>query len=185
VSRWKIIEGINIYYVTTTIVEWQYVFVNIPLFETLIESLKYCIATKGLHLHGYVLMPTHAHYLVSAEPATHLSDILRDYQRFTSHRITELLEASNQKELLLMFRTAAEQDRRGNTYRVWQEGFHPVAIETEKFFQEKLEYIHQNPVRKGFVEQPEQWKYSSARNYLLDDVSIIHIERLYSLVVSG
>ena len=175
-SRWKIIEDINLYFITTTIVEWQYVFVNIPLFEVLIESMKHCVANKGLHIHGYVLMPNHAHYLVSAEPANHLSDIIRDYQRYTSHRITELLEAGNQKETLSVFRMAANQDGRGNTYKVWQEGFHPMAIESEKFFQEKLEYIHQNPVRKGFVEEPEQWKYSSARNYLLGDHTIIDVE---------
>jgi hypothetical protein len=53
-SRWKIIPGVNLYFVTTTIVEWQNVFVEIPLFEKIIESLKYCCAIKGLHLHGYV-----------------------------------------------------------------------------------------------------------------------------------
>ena len=70
------------------------------------------------------------------------------------------------------------EEGRGNKYKVWQEGFHPIGIDTAKFFQEKLEYLHNNPVRKGFVEEPEQWRYSSARNYLLDDHSIITVEYL-------
>jgi REP element-mobilizing transposase RayT len=85
-TRWKIYSGVNLYFTTTTIVEWQDVFISIPLFETIIESLKYCITHKGLHLHGYVIMPNHAHYIVSAEPAERLSDIMHDFNRYTAQR---------------------------------------------------------------------------------------------------
>jgi len=177
-SRWKILAGVNIYFATSTTVEWQNVFVSIPLFETMIESLKYCIAHKGLHLHGYIIMPNHSHYILSAELPERLSGIMRDYNRFTSQRITELLEVTQREEALRTFRTAAVEEGRGNRYKVWQEGFHPIAIGTADFFQEKLNYLHNNPVRKGFVERPEHWKYSSARNYLLNDHSIIPVECL-------
>lgn len=80
--------------------------------------------------------------------------------------------------MLALFRAAAIQEGRGNNHKVWQEGFHPIAIETGKFFQEKLNYLHENPVRKGFVERPEYWRYSSARNYLMDDHSIIQVDVL-------
>ena len=90
-SRWKIIPGVNLYFITTTIVEWQNVFITIPLFDTLIESIKFCCAHKGLHLHGYVIMPNHAHYIVSGEQPEHISDIMRDFNRFTSQKITSLL----------------------------------------------------------------------------------------------
>lgn len=175
-SHWKIIQGVNLYFITATIIEWQNVFTSIPLFETVISSLKHCIAKKGLHLHGYVIMPNHAHYIVSSEPPEKLSDIMRDFNRFTSQSITAFLEELQRKEVLAVFRTSALEEGRGNHYKVWQEGFHPVAIDTEKFFQEKLDYLHKNPIRKGFVERPEHWRYSSARNYLLDDHSILRIE---------
>ena len=164
------------YTFTTTIVEWQSVFVSIPLFETLIESMKFCCANKGLHLHGYVIMPNHAHYIITAEPPEHLSDIMRDFNRFTSQRITSLLEEMRRTDILALFRSAAIKEGRGNHYKLWQEGFHPIAIDTGKFFEEKLNYLHENPVRKGFAEHPEYWRYSSARNYLLDDHSIIKVE---------
>jgi lipopolysaccharide export system protein LptC len=60
--------------------------------------------------------------------------------------------------------------------KVWQEGYHPKAILSEKMFNQKLEYIHNNPILKGFVEKPEYWKYSSARNYMNDDHSIIKLD---------
>jgi REP element-mobilizing transposase RayT len=177
-SHWKIIPGVNLYFITTTVVKWESIFVTVLLFETIIESLKFCQAKKGLHLHGYVIMPTHAHYIVSIDPPEKLSDVMRDFNRFTSQRITELLEEIRRNELLEIFQQAAKDEGRGNRYKVWQDGFHPVAIDTEDFFQQKLEYLHENPVRKGFVERPEYWRYSSARNYLLNDHSVITVECL-------
>lgn len=177
-SRWKIVEDISLYFVTTTIVNWEKVFVSIEMFETLIESLDYCITHKGLHLHGYVIMPNHAHYILSCEGPGNLSNIMRDYNRYSSQEIVRWLKGVPRHDILRVFREAAEKEGRGNYHKVWRDGFHPVAIESEPFFQEKLKYIHENPVRKGFVECPEHWKYSSARNYILDDHSVIRVECL-------
>ena len=62
-------------------------------------------------------------------------------------------------------------------YRIWKDDYHPVALKSEKWFHEKINYLHANPVRKGFVELPEFWKYSSARNWILNDNSIITIDK--------
>ena len=175
-SRWKIIPGVNLYFVTTTIVERQNVFVSIPFLDNIIESLKYCCTNKGLHLHGYVIMPNHTHYIVSSEPPIRLSDIIRDFNRFTSHNIIALLEEMNRIDVLEVFHKVAIDEGRGNRYKVWQEGFHPIAIYTRAFFQQKLDYLHENPMRKGFVDRPEQWRWSSARNYILDDHSLIYVD---------
>ncbi len=153
-SQWKIILGVNYYFITTTVVEWQSVFVAIPLFEIIIESLKFCQTHKDLHLHGYVIMPNHAHYIVSTNPPEKLSNIMRDFNRFTSQQITEILEEMRRYELLEVFHQAAKDERRSNRYKVWQDGFHPIAIDTGDFFQQKLDSLHDNPVRKGFVEKP-------------------------------
>lgn len=177
-SRWKVIDDVSLYFITTTIVDWKNVFVSVRMFDSIIESLSYCMANKGLHVHGYVIMPTHVHYIVSSEPPKRLSGIMRDFGRYTSQRIVALLDEMGCYDILESFRNAAGKEGRGNLHKVWQTGFHPIAIMTETFFLEKLNYIHQNPVRKGFVEQPEYWKYSSARNYILDDHSIIKVECL-------
>jgi REP element-mobilizing transposase RayT len=177
-SRWKIYSGVNLYIITTTIVEWQDVFVSIPMFEALVDSLKYCSTHKGLHLHGYVIMPNHAHYIISSEPSERISEIMRDFNRFTSQQLTALLDEGQKINILKVFQKAAEEEKRGNRYKVWQEGFHPIAIDTIDLYQQKLDYLHDNPVRKGFVERAEHWKYSSARNYILDDHSIMKVECL-------
>lgn len=177
-SRWKIIPGVDLYFITTTIISWQNVFVSIPLLNAIVESLKHCCTNKRLHLHAYVIMPNHAHYIVSTDSPELLSDIMRDFNRFTSQKITTMLEEIYKIEMLEIFHKAALNEGRGNRYKVWQEGFHPIAIDSEDFFRQKLDYLHENPVRKGFVEKPEHWRYSSARNYILDDDSIIAIECL-------
>jgi len=177
-SRWKVVPDVKYYFVTTTVIHWQYVFTEIPCFDIIIESLKYCIKNKALHLHGYVIMLNHAHYLLSTDDEKNLSDIMRDFGTHTSRLLTEFLEQKKRFDVLEVFREAAEADGRGSRYKVWQEGIHPIAIESERFFLEKLQYLHENPVRKGYVDRPEQWRYSSARNYILDDDSVIAIEKL-------
>jgi REP element-mobilizing transposase RayT len=72
----------------------------------------------------------------------------------------------------------AAPGREGAEYRVWQEGFHPEALFTLEFALQKINYLHNNPVRKGLVDTPEHWRYSSARNYLLNDDSVMEIDRL-------
>jgi len=177
-SRWKIIPGIATYFVTTTIVKWQFVFVSEPYFGIIVESLKYCIEHKGLKLHAFVIMPNHAHYVLSTNELKSLSDVMRDFNAHTSRQITTLLKSESKRSLLNVFHDEAKADGRGNRFKVWQEGFHPIALQTEDFARSKLEYLHNNPVLKGYVGRPEEWKYSSARNYVLGDHSLLRVERL-------
>jgi len=77
---------------------------------------------------------------------------------------------------LKYFSTVAKRVERGSDFKIWQAGSHPEAITSQEFFIQKLNYIHDNPVRKGFVQEPEHWVYSSARNYILDDHSILKVD---------
>lgn len=162
-----------------TIVDWEHVFTAIPYFEIIIDSLKYCALKKGLHLHAYVIMLNHAHYILSTDETKNLSDSMRDFNTHTSREITSLLKQEGKSKLLKIFSNAAELEGRGNDFKVWQEGYHPIALETEDFIRQKLSYRHDNPVRKGYVDQPEYWRYSSARNYFLNDHSVIEVECLF------
>jgi putative transposase len=174
---WAFGDSNSLYFCTDVIVGWQYVFTSHEFFEAIIDSLKYCKENKGLQVHGYVIMPNHVHSIVSSTQGN-LSSILRDYKRHTSWRITELLGEAKNRRLLNYFRTVARREERGNEHRIWQSGSHPVLIESGQFFDQKLEYIHNNPVIKGYVERPEYWKFSSARNYILNDHSIIKVDIL-------
>jgi putative transposase len=176
-KRFKVFEQeTSFYYSTCTIVDWLPVFQSDPYFKIIIESLKYCREHKGLFLIAYVIMPTHLHLITSNSEETTLSEIMRDFRQYTSRRIRKLLEEENQTFYIESFRKAAkglsEQD-----FKVWSDGFHPVALKSENWLKQKVDYLHFNPVRKGFVELPEQWKYSSARNWILEDDSIILVDR--------
>ncbi|MEX1139737.1 MAG: transposase [Bacteroidota bacterium] len=177
-SPWKIIKGIDLYFITTTIVEWEYVFTSIPYFEIILGSMGYCVEKKGLKVHAYVIMPNHAHYIFSA-PGGLLSDVVRDFNTHTSRVITAELMREGKIGTINVFRNAAKLDGRDNQFKVWQEGYHPVALDSDYICQQRLNYLHQNPVKKGFVEEPEYWKYSSARNYRLNDHSLFKVECLY------
>ena len=162
------------YFCTDVIVGWQYVFTSSEFFRAIIDSLRYCQDHKGLLLHGYVIMQNHVHSIVSAVEKN-LSDIIRDYKRFTSRKISELLREQNNRRLLRYFSRAAERTEKGNDYRIWQSGSHPEIVWSHDFFWQKLNYVHDNPVRKGCVDRQEHWVYSSARNYYQDDHSVIKV----------
>ena len=162
-SAWKIRKEASIYFVTFSITGWYPVFTDILYFDIIIESLRYCRDKKGLHIYAYVLMLNHVHLIVSVKegPGT-LSDVIRDMKRHTSKAISVQLKRDGKVLPLRIFSQAADKS---NQYQVWQQGFHPKGIVSEKFCLQKLNYIHDNPVRKGYVRRPEHWYYSSAGNY--------------------
>jgi putative transposase len=164
------------YYSTCTIVDWLPLFQSEKYFQVIIDSLKYCRLYKGLYLLAYVVMPTHFHLVTSNLENTTLSDIMRDLRQFTSKQIRKLLEMDGRTVFLNLFARAAE-NMAEQEYKIWTEGFHPIALKSDQWIRQKIDYIHFNPVRKGFVEQPEHWKYSSARNWMLGDDSVIEIDR--------
>jgi len=114
-------------------------------------------------------MSSHIHAILWPEIEINLSDVIRDFKRFTSRKISKEAEKQNAAEALEIFRKARSENRAQDvsTYQVWQEGSHPEAIFTEKFARQKMDYIHMNPVKAGLVETADQWLYSSARAYLL------------------
>ena len=146
-------------------------------FQIIIDSLKYCCEHKGLYLLGFVIMLNHIHLITANEEQTNLSDIMRDFKHFTSTKIAEQLEHDNEKLYRYVFKKAAQEKGGKQDYKIWQDSFHPEAIYSDHWFNQKLEYIHHNPLRKGFVSRPEDWKFSSARNWILEDDSIIRIHR--------
>lgn len=165
----------SIYFSTCTIVQWQCIFKEQKYFQIVIDSLKYCTENKGLYVLGYVIMPNHLHLLTSNTEDTNLSNIMRDFKHFTSTQIATELENNNERLFLYVFIKAAKARKKKQNYKIWQDEFRPEGIFSEKWFLQKLEYIHNNPVRKGFVTKPEEWKYNSARNWILDDESVVQI----------
>lgn len=164
----------KIYFCTCTIVKWLNVFEEERYINIIIDSLNHCRMYKGLLLYGYVIMPNHIHLMVSYKSEANLSDIMRDFKRHTSTQIAKCLAEDNNFAFLHIFETAAYRKR--SKIKVWQDEYHPIAIVSEKWFHQKMNYMHDNPVRKRLVNRPEEWKYSSARNWMLDDHSILTLD---------
>ncbi len=69
------------------------------------------------------------------------------------------------KKILEQFAFYKKKHKTDRTYQVWEEGSHPQLIQNDEMLIQKLDYIHQNPVKRGYVDEPVHWRYSSARNY--------------------
>ena len=168
-SAYAIKEKDGIYFLTSTIVGWVDVFTRQQYRDIILDSFNYCRKNKNLNVHAYVIMSNHMHWLASAKPGFELDGVVRDFKKHTSKEIVKAIEA-NEKEsrkewLLNMFAFAGHTHTDNEKNKLWQKGNHPEIIYTDKFFDQKLNYIHNNPVRAGLVEQPEDYLYSSARDY--------------------
>jgi len=174
-TRYKITEKECIYFVTSTIVEWMPVFTSQKYCDIIIESIKFCKTHKDLKLYAFVIMDNHIH-LVAKAPE--LSDTLSSFKKFTAKEIIDQLKLDNKQWLLSQLAFYKKKYKTESDYQVWQEGIHPQLILNEEMLRQKIEYIHCNPVRRGLVDLPEYWRYSSYRNYYLNDHSIIQIDEL-------
>ncbi len=162
-SRYQTLESDSVYFITSTIVEWIPVFTKKEYFETIIDSLGYCRENKGLKLYAYVILDNHIHLICSAD---NLTQIIKDFKSYTAREIIKTAKTDSKKWLLNQLEFYKKRYKKDSKYQVWQEGYHPQMIIREAVFKQKIEYIHNNPVQRGFVEDPEHWIYSSARNYL-------------------
>ena len=140
-----------VYFLTLTVQHWYYIFDRHNRFQILADSLIYCQKHKSLKIYAYVFMLNHLHLVASAED---MIDFVRDFKKFTSKEIQKNLLAT-EANVLQLFAT-------DDGYEFWQESNMPKLIESEDFFNQKVEYIHHNPVRKQYVKNPEDWIWSSA-----------------------
>lgn len=171
-SRYKINEDSNLYVITSSIHCFVPVIFNDDLFKIILNSLIYCQREKGLNVYGFVIMPNHMHAIIGYIINERIAEVIRDFKRHTSKKISEYLENLKRFNNLFWIKLFHHQMKN----KVWQEGYHPETIISEGFFRQKLGYIHNNPIEKGYVEKPEDWKYSSARNYLLNDNSLMTLD---------
>lgn len=158
----------GVYFITCTVIGWIYLFIRPEYKNIIIDSLRYCIQNKGLNVHAYVIMTSHIHLLISTKDGISLPDVIRDFKTFTSKKLIKEIELINESRKLWMlnkFAFEANRQKRGKSYKLWQDGYHPVEILTGEMLYQKLDYIHQNPVVERIVEESKEYIYSSARNY--------------------
>ena len=157
-----------VYYLTFQVVQWVDVFTRPQYKEIAINSFDYCRRSKGLELFAYVIMTNHIHLIARAKDNFQLSDIIRDYKKFTANALLKEMEKPTESRrdwILKRFEFSAVAHQRNSKYQLWTHENHAIELHSNKFIEQKLEYIHQNPVRAGIVEKAEEYLYSSAKNY--------------------
>lgn len=158
-----------LFYTTTTVVDWVDIFTRPRYMHIVVDSLRYCQEHKSLEIYAWVLMSNHLHMIIGTNGEQGVSEVLRDFKKFTSKQIVSQLSAdeheSRREWMLDRFHFAAANDKKLKDYRFWQEGNHVEQLHTGTFFFQKLNYLHQNPVRKEIVAKAEDYLYSSARDY--------------------
>ncbi|SIQ92142.1 REP element-mobilizing transposase RayT [Mucilaginibacter lappiensis] len=167
-DQYRVRNPEEVYFVTFTIVDWVDVFTRPSYKQLIIESLIYCQQQKGLEVYSYCLMTNHLHLLVSAKHPATLPDIIRDFKKYTSKEIVKLIQnepESRRDWILYRFQYHTKYSSRVQDYKVWQDGYHGIACDNASILSQKLDYIHNNPVRAGIVIVSEHYQYSSAANY--------------------
>jgi REP element-mobilizing transposase RayT len=156
------------YYVTFQVVDWMDVFSRKMYRDIIIECIKFCRKEKGMELFAYVIMSNHIH-LIMRSKHERISDLIRDFKKYTAKNIILEIENSGVESrrdwMLYRMKFNAAQHVRNSKYQFWTHENHAIELLSITFIQQKLNYIHQNPVRAGIVEKPEHYLYSSASNY--------------------
>jgi REP element-mobilizing transposase RayT len=167
-SNYKFRNQECLYFVTFTVVKWLDVFTRREYKDIVVDSLKHCIEHKGLELYAWVIMSNHVHLIIGTHGKP-MQDILRDVKKHTSKKITkaiaENMQESRREWLLNFFEREGKSNPNNEHYQFWQQGNHPIELYTNKVLDQKLDYIHINPVTAGWVDEPEHYLYSSARVY--------------------
>jgi REP element-mobilizing transposase RayT len=161
-SRYRITEPEKPHFLTCTVLDWLPLFTRSETVEIILDSWQYLRRHDRLQLYGYVVLENHLHFIAQAE---RLDDCVKRFKSYTARRIIDHLIERRVERLLSRLHFGKQAHKTDREYQLWQEGSHPELILNEAMMREKLDYIHYNPVKRGYVEKPEYWRYSSAANY--------------------
>lgn len=162
-SRYKIFEQERPHFFTSTVINWLPLFASPGIVELIYDCWKFMQKEKRLIIYGYIIMENHLHFIASSP--TNLSKEVGIFRSYTARQMIDWLQEKKAEHILKQLNYYKLRHKRDRKYQLWQEGAHPKAILTDKMMLQKLEYMHYNPVKRGYVDEPTHWRYSSARDY--------------------
>ena len=169
----------SIFFVTTTVVDFTKVFTKDNYCDMLVKNIIHYQKKYHFSILAYVFMPSHFHWIVEVNKQYGtISEIMRDIKKYSAWDIMEEIE-KNDSPLMEVFSNAA-QNYPNQKRKFWMQRFDDEVIRNEKMFWTKLHYIHNNPVESGLTGRAEEFKYSSARNYLSKDHSVLFVDTEYA-----
>lgn len=149
------------FFVSTSVVGQIQVFRIDKFARTVIDSLHYSCGKYRSILDAYVLMPSHLHLIVKMNDQMSLSDLMRDFKKFTSVAIKRMLFSGDAYGGIRRKLAIYAPKSSNRNFKLWADRFDDVAIYSEEVYLTKLDYMRNNPVKAGLVERPEDYKYSS------------------------
>jgi len=161
-SRYKFVDPTLPHFVTCTVLHWIPVFTRTDTVNILLDSLRY-LMVEGLRVYAYVILENHMHLVAQSKQ---LDRDMRRFKSFTARELIHYLDKNRVTPILEQLAFYKKAHKGDQAYQFWQEGVHPEWIQNTAMMQQKVEYIHHNPVKRGYVDEARHWRYSSARNYL-------------------
>jgi putative transposase len=161
-SRYRFGREYQPYFMTSTVVAWLPIFSYPELATIVLDSWKFLQRERSIEILAWVILENHIHW-IGAGPV--LGRRVGEFKSFTATSILKKLELLRMKTLLQELSYYKLRHKSDQQHQLWQEGSHPKVIESDDVMWQKIEYIHNNPLRRGYVDAPEDWRYSSARAY--------------------
>jgi putative transposase len=169
------------YFISFATVGWVDVFTRRLYKDILVDSLNYCIENKGLVIYAWVIMTNHVHLIIGTNEIKP-EDIMRDLKKFSSKSILNAIKENQQESrkewMLQLFEKAGLSNSNNKQYQFWQQHNQPIVLNNADIFEQKLNYIHENPVQYGFVDSVIEYTYSSARDYA-GEKGLVKVELAY------
>ncbi len=167
-TKYKFHKQEGLYFISFAVVGWIDLFIRNEYKQILLDSWQYCQKQKGLQIYGWVIMTSHVHMIIGTEKDD-LQNIVRDMKRHTSIALRSAMSTHPQESrcewMLKIMQQAGRLNGNNIDFQLWRQDNHPIELTTANMMHQKLDYIHNNPVEAGFVESPEHYLYSSARDY--------------------
>ena len=172
------------YFVSFSVVKWLNIFEDDQYKNILLKSLRFCQQNKGMEIYAWCIMTNHVHLVFRSMNEQPPELLLGDFKSFTSNQIIkELLKydhLAKNRMYLNVFKTAAEKLTNVKHHQFWQHHNHPIELWSNHVISQKIRYIHNNPVAAGYVSYPDEYAFSSARDYyggkgVLEDVVVVSL----------
>jgi REP element-mobilizing transposase RayT len=167
-----------IYFLTFQVVFWLDIFTRQEYRDIIIDSLKFCREQKHLKVYTFVIMSNHVHLVARSGNGT-MSDTIRDFKKYTANEILERINSpfeSRKKWLLNEMAFAARKHKRNSKFQLWTHDNHAIELSSNQMIDQRVDYVHNNPVKAGIVEKPEDYLYSSARSFCEGFSTVMEID---------
>ncbi|WP_421773848.1 REP-associated tyrosine transposase [Gracilimonas sp.] len=162
-SRYKFHEHGYPYFLTNSVVEGIPLFKEPEIVKIILDGFLFLQRKREVELSAYVIMENHIHYIAKGN---NLSEHIRNFKSYSAHQIVKYLKKNRKTRTLRQLKRAKLNHKIQSEYQIWTEGSHPKQLFTYEMMAQKTNYIHYNPVKRGYVDKPEHWRYSSARDYI-------------------